>query len=119
MSGSVPEVLTVLKEYGLAGMLAWLFWWTLRRMMASHDAAVRSLKEQLANQTDASREASERFSELVENHMAHVGDAVARFEVSLSHHTEGERRWGDRLLEVLNRISDRLPGRGATSEVIK
>lgn len=108
MTGSVPDVLTVLKEYGLAGMLAWLFWWTLRRMMASHDATVRNLKEQLESQTESSREASERFSGLVENHMAHVGDALARFEVSLGHHTDEERRWGDRLLEVLNQIRDRL-----------
>jgi len=52
MTGTPVDVLTILKEYGLAGMLAWLFWWTLRRMTASHDVTVRNLKEQLASQTE-------------------------------------------------------------------
>lgn len=105
---SAADVLVVLKEYGLAGMLAWLFWWTLRRMIASHDATVKSLKEQLAGQTEAERETRERFAGVVEEHMAHVSDAVARFEERLAHHAEEERRWGDRMVEALNRISDRL-----------
>ena len=42
---SIPDFIAVLKEYGLAGVMAWLFWWTLRRMMTSHDATVSQLKE--------------------------------------------------------------------------
>ncbi len=112
MTGNVTDVLMVLKEYGLAGMLAWLFWWTLRRMIASHDATVRNLKEQLASQAEAAREAGKRFSQVVENHMAHVGDAVARFEGTLSHHMESQRQVTGMLLDVLNRISDRLGKEG-------
>jgi len=108
MSGTAADVLTILKEYGLAGMLAWLFWWTLRRMMASHDATVRGLKDQLASQVEASRQTSERFTEVVENHLSEVSASLARFEVSLTHHTDEQRRVGDLLLDVLNRINDRL-----------
>jgi len=75
MIGESLSALGVLKEYGLAGVLAWLFWWTLRRMMASHDATVRGLKEQLEAQMEAARSASESFSQVVENHLAHVTEA--------------------------------------------
>jgi hypothetical protein len=117
MTGSVSDVLTVLKEYGLAGMLAWLFWWTLRRMMASHDTTVRNLKEQLESQTESARQTSDRFSEVVENHIAHVSDAVARFEVSLSHHLDNQRQVSSLLLDVLNRIDDRLARTARSEEV--
>jgi hypothetical protein len=108
MSGSPVDVLMALREYGLAGVLAWLFWWTLRRMMTSHDLTVRQLKEQLDAQGQSARAAGESFAKVVENHMAHVGDALGRFEVSLGHHTADEKRWQDRLLDTLDRISERL-----------
>jgi hypothetical protein len=99
------EVLSILKEYGLAGVMAWLFWWTLRRMMASHDATVCQLKDQLDAQSQTTRAAGENFSKVVENHMAHVCDALGRFDAALSHHTTDQKRWQDRLLETLDRIS--------------
>jgi len=108
VNGTPADVLTILKEYGPAGMLAWLFWWTLRRMAGSHDVTVRNLKEQLASQMEATRQTSERFSEVVENRMGHVSEAVARFEVSLTHQLESQRQVSNLLLDVLNRIDDRL-----------
>jgi len=105
MTMSAADALTILKEYGLAGVMAWLFWWTLRRMMASHDATVCQLKDQLDAQSQATRAAGENFSKVVENHMAHVCDALGRFDAALSHHTTDQKRWQDRLLETLDRIS--------------
>ena len=102
------EVLAILKEYGLAGVMAWLFWWTLRRMMASHDETVGQLKSQLDTQSEATRAAGESFAKVVENHMAHVCDALGRFDAALGHHTTDQKRWQDRLLETLDRISERL-----------
>jgi len=110
MTVGAAEVLAILKEYGLAGVMAWLFWWTLRRMMASHDATVGQLKEQLDAQSQTTRAAGENFSKVVENHMAHVCDALGRFDAALSHHTSDQKRWQDRLLETLDRISERLAG---------
>ncbi len=112
MTGNVTDMLVVVKEYGLAGMLAWLFWWTLRRMIASHDATVRNLKDQLASQAESARETSKRFSQVVENHMVHVGDAVARFEGTLVQHLDNQRQVTGMLLDVLNRIGDRLGREG-------
>ena len=105
MSAAPVEALTVLKEYGLAGVMAWLFWWTLRRTMASHDTTVRELKGQLDNQAQATRAAGERFAGVVENHMRHVADSLARFDTKLSDHTEDQRRWQDRLVETMDRIA--------------
>ena len=108
MTAGTAEVLAILKEYGLAGVMAWLFWWTLRRMMASHDETVGQLKSQLEAQSEATRAAGESFAKVVENHMAHVCDALGRFDAVLSCHTTDQRRWQDRLLETLERISERL-----------
>ena len=104
------DFLAILKEYGLSGVLAWLFWWTLRRMMGSHDATVSQLKGQLDEQTKAAREARDSFTQLVENHMTHVAGSLERFDSSLRHYTEDQRRWQDRLLGVLERIEARLSG---------
>ena len=109
MSGTL-EALAALKEYGLAGVLAWLFWWTLRRMMASHDSTVSQLKGQLQTQAEAAQAAGESFTEVVENHMTHVIGALERFDTSLCHHSEEQRRWGDRLVATLERIDARLRG---------
>ncbi len=108
MTAPPIEVLTILKEYGLAGVMAWLFWWTLRRTMASHDATVRELKGQLDTQAEAARAAGERFAHLVENHMNHVCNSLARFDASLAHQAEDQRRWQDRLLETMERIAAHL-----------
>ncbi len=102
------DALTILKEYGLAGVMAWLFWWTLRRTMASHDSTVGQLKEQLDSQSQATRAAADSFARLVENHMAHVCDAIGRFDACLGQHRQEERRWQDRVLDTLERIAGRL-----------
>jgi hypothetical protein len=102
------DALAALKEYGLAGVMAWLFWWTLRRTMASHDAAVHELKGQLDTQAQATRATGERFANVVENHMNHVSSSLARFDASLSHQAEEQRRWQDRLLETMERIAAHL-----------
>jgi len=102
------EALTILKEYGLAGVLAWLFWWTLRRMMASHDATVRGLKEQLDTQSQGIRAAGESFSRVVQNHMSHVTDSLGRFDADLTHHVDDQRRWQDRLLHTLEQVAAHL-----------
>ncbi len=91
------DVLAMLKEYGLAGVLAWLFWWTLRRMMKSHDDTVSQLKSQLETQCLAARTADESFAKVVENHMTHVVEALGRFEGAQT-----------RLLGVLDKIEARL-----------
>jgi hypothetical protein len=109
------DFLAILKEYGLAGVMAWLFWWTLRRTMSSHDATVTQLKGQIDTQAESARAASEGFTKLVENHMTHVAGALERFDASLGHYTEDQRRWQDRLLGVLEKIETRLRGeRSAT-----
>ncbi len=107
---SIPDFIAVLKEYGLAGVMAWLFWWTLRRMMTSHDATISQLKGQLANESEAFRATGESFAKLVENHMTHVMGAIERFDASLGHHTEEQRRWQDRLLATLDKLAERLGG---------
>ena len=104
------DFLLVLKEYGLAGVLAWLFWWTLRRMIGSHDDTVRQLKEQLEVQCQAARAAGESFAKVVENHMTHVAAALEGFGTSLGRHTEDERRWQEGMLTTLRGIADRLSG---------
>jgi hypothetical protein len=109
------EFLTIMKEYGLAGVLAWLFWWTLRRMINSHDATVTQLKEQLEVQCEAARSAGDTFANVVENHMTHATGALERLGTSLGHYTEDERRWQDRIVQMLDRIAARLTGeRSAT-----
>jgi len=109
------DLLTILKEYGFAGVLAWLFWWTLRRMIASHDSTVSQLKGQLETQCEAALSAGETFAKVVENHMTHVIGAVERFDASLCHQVEDQRRWQDQLLSALRSITDRLTGeRSAT-----
>ncbi len=102
------DALTILKEYGLAGVMAWLFWWTLRRTMASHDATVQELKGQLDTQAQSTHAASERFAHVVENHMNHVSSSLARLDAKLSHQAEDQRRWQDRLLETMDRIAAHL-----------
>ena len=98
------DMLTVLKEYGLAGVLAWLFYWTLRRMMLSHDATVRGLREQLETQTEI-------FTQTVQNHLAHANDALVRVEGALAHGLEEARHWQGRLLQTLEKIETRLARR--------
>lgn len=112
MSSLSIDALTLLKEYGLAGVMAWLFWWTLRRAMASHDSTVRQLKGQLDTQAQATQAAGERFADVVQNHMTHVSNALSRFDARLAHHTDDQRRWQDRLLETMERIAAHL---GASS----
>lgn len=114
MTASLLDALAALKEYGLAGVMAWLFWWTLRRMMASHDATVRELKDQLDTQAQATRAAGEGFAEVVQNHMTHVCDSLGRFDTTLSHHVQDARRWQDRLLHTLDRIAALLAGERST-----
>ena len=104
------DALTLLKEYGLAGVMAWLFWWTLRRAMATHDATVRELKGQLDTQAQTTRAVGDNFARVVENHMAHVCESLARFDAALAHHSEDQRRWQDRLLQTLEQIAARLSG---------
>jgi FtsZ-binding cell division protein ZapB len=104
MTGTAIDALTILKEYGLAGVLAWLFWWTLRRMMTSHDATVSRLKEQLAEESASFQAATQRFSQVVENHVSHASNALSRFEICLTQHTDEQRRWQDRLLATLERM---------------
>lgn len=113
MTGGTIDLLAVLKEYGLAGVMAWLFWWTLRRMMASHDATVRGLKEQLESQAQATQSISSSFGQVVRNHMGHVTESLARFDVCLAHHAEDQRRWQDRLLTTLDQISAHLGQKGS------
>jgi hypothetical protein len=105
MMGFPMDTLTVLKEYGLAGVMAWLFWWTLRRMMSSHDATVRGLKDQLESQSQATRAVSDSFGRVVQNQMGHVTESIARFDVCLTHHVEDQQRWQDRLLNALEQIA--------------
>lgn len=112
MIGESLNALGVLKEYGLAGVLAWLFWWTLRRMTASHDATVRGLKEQLEAQMQAAQAAGESFSKVVQNHLAHVNESLGKFESTLAGSIREQRTWQDRLLTTLDRIADRLGGEG-------
>ena len=95
------EVLNILKEYGLAGVLAWLFYWTLRRMMLSHDATVQGLRGQLETQTRI-------FAQTVQNHLAHANDALVRVEGALAHGLEEERCWQGRLLQILEKMQYRL-----------
>jgi hypothetical protein len=113
MTGTPVDALSILKEYGLAGVMAWLFWWTLRRMTASHDATVEGLKEQLQAQGEASRAVGDRFAAVVENHMGHAAEALVRFDVSLARQAEEHRRWQDRLLQTLDRIDARLGQEGS------
>jgi len=40
MAESIPT--GILGQLGVAGVLAWLFWWTLRRTMDQHDKVVCS-----------------------------------------------------------------------------
>jgi len=108
MSAVPVDALTLLKEYGLGGVMAWLFWWTLRRMMASHDATVRELKGQLDTQAEVTRAGEESFAKVVENHMAHICDSLGRFDTALAHHVEDQGRWQDRLLHTLEQIAARL-----------
>ena len=115
MIGTPLDALTLAKEYGLAGVMAWLFWWTLRRMMASHDATVRGLKDQLESQAQATRTVSDSFGRVVQNHMGHVTESIARFDVCLTHHVEDQRRWQDRLLGALDQIAAHLGQRGGTA----
>jgi hypothetical protein len=110
MIGESLDALGVLKEYGLAGVLAWLFWWTLRRMTASHDLTVRGLKEQLEAQMQAAQSASESFSQVVQNHLAHVTEALGKFDSRLVGSMQEQKTWQDRLLTTLDRIADRLSG---------
>lgn len=102
------DALMLLKEYGLAGVMAWLFWWSLRRTMSSHDATVSELREQLLSQTEASKATSGEFATVVQNHMQHVCDALARFDTNLAHYLEEQRRWQERLLSTLDRLDGRL-----------
>jgi hypothetical protein len=109
------EFLAIMKEYGLAGVLAWLFWWTLRRMISSHDETVKQLKEQLELQCEAARSAGDSFAKVVENHMTHATGALEGFGSSLRHQAEDQQRWQDRLLQLLDHIDARLTGeRSAT-----
>lgn len=108
MTGGPMDALAILKEYGLAGVLAWLFWWTLRRTMASHDATVRELKGQIDAQAQAASVAGERFARVVENHMAHVSTSLVRLDTSVATQAEDQRRWQDRLLQTLDQIAARL-----------
>lgn len=105
---SALDIFTIMKEYGLAGVMAWLFWWTLRRMITSHDATVSQLKAQLQSQGETARATGERFTSLVENHLTHSTEALERFQTSLGFHTEEQRRWQERLLKVLEAIHERL-----------
>jgi len=107
---TVADLMAVLKEYGLAGVLAWLFWWTLRRMIASHDSTVSQLKEQLEAQCEAARTTAESFAKVVENHMTHAISALERFSASLGHYTEDERHWQGRIVQMLDNIAARLTG---------
>lgn len=102
------DALAALREYGLAGVMAWLFWWTLRRMMASHDTTVGELKQQLDTQALATREAGERFARVVENHMGHVTGALTRLDSALARHVADQGRWQERVLETLQQIAARL-----------
>ena len=108
MTGGPMDALAILKEYGLAGVLAWLFWWTLRRTMASHDTTVRELKSQLDTQAQATQTSGERFARVVENHMAHVSTSLVRLDTSVAAQAEDQRRWQDRLLQTLDQIAARL-----------
>lgn len=110
MTASPVDALTILKEYGLAGVMAWLFWWTLRRTMASHDTTVRQLKEQLEMQAQAARETGESFAKTVENHLTHSCDSLARLDANLAGYAEDQRRWQDRLLRTLDQIAVRIGG---------
>jgi hypothetical protein len=112
MMGTALDALNVLKEYGLAGVLAWLFWWTLRRMMASHDATVRSLKEQIGDHLEAARAVGESFSEVVQNHLSHATEVLARLDGSLSRYVEEQRPWQDRLVSTLVKIESHLASGG-------
>lgn len=105
MSDSALHTLTLLREYGLAGVLAWLFWWTLRRMMSSHDQTVEKLTSELAKQAEGARASGERFTQVVESHMNHVMKALNRFDVSLSRHVEQQQRWIDRLLAAMEQLA--------------
>jgi hypothetical protein len=105
------EALGILKEYGLAGVIAWLFWWTLRRMMASHDATVGQLKAQLQTQCETARAAGETFTTLVENHMTHVNDTLTSVNTSLTLFTEHQRDWQGRMLDTLEQIRDGMKSR--------
>ena len=100
MTGGPMDALTILKEYGLAGVLAWLFWWTLRRTMASHDTTVRELKSQLDTQAQATQTSGERF--------ARVSTSLVRLDTSVAAQAEDQRRWQDRLLQTLDQIAARL-----------
>lgn len=108
MTGGALDALALLKEYGLAGVMAWLFWFTLRRMMASHDATVRGLREQLQAQAEGTRAVGDRFGEVMENHLNHAAAALARVEACLASHAEEERRWQERLVAVLTQIEGQL-----------
>jgi hypothetical protein len=110
MTGHPVDALAILKEYGLAGVMAWLFWWTLRRTMASHDTTVERLKEQLEVQAQAARETGESFAKTIQNHLAHSCNSLARLDANLASHAEDQRRWQDRLLGTLDQIAARLGG---------
>lgn len=110
MMGESLSALGVLKEYGLAGVLAWLFWWTLRRMSASHDATVRGLREQLEAQMEAAKLTGERFSEVVQNHLSHLTEALGRFDSTVARLVADQQPWQDRVLQTLEQISARLGG---------
>jgi hypothetical protein len=108
VNDSAFHALTLLREYGLAGVLAWLFWWTLRRMMLSHDETVQKLTTELSRQAESARASGERFTQAVESHMNSVLRALNRFDGDLSKHTEQQQRWIDRLLSVLERTAGAL-----------
>jgi len=108
MSADPIGALELLREYGLAGFMAWLFWWTLRRMTASHDSTVRGLKEQLQSYAESLRLQGDKFAQIVQNHLAHASQALSRFETALEHSTGEQRRWQERLLRTLEAIDARL-----------
>jgi len=112
MSADPIAALDLVREYGLAGFMAWLFWWTLRRMTASHDSTVRGLKEQLQSYAESLRLQGDKFAQVVQNHLMHASEALSRFETALEHNTGEQLRWQERLLRTLEAIDARLARKG-------
>ena len=86
----MTEFMVALEQYGLAGAMAFLFWWTLRRMMDAHQSL------------------TQRFIEIVDNHIEHNTEAVLRFQGDLQHHLEQDKAFQERSLKALEAICERL-----------
>lgn len=106
MGEAIPTAL--LGQLGVAGVLAWLFWWTLKRMMDQHDKVLCNHQAQLAKAQEINKCQATEFATVVQNHMVHVGECLVRTEQVTQAHVEEQRRSAEGLTRVLERLDQHL-----------